>query len=133
SRCPTSSRKPAPPWAPEGLLLFCSSRGWERAEQLAFYGATRAGMPRLVGAGALVVGEAHGPGRDRIDRRQETDVKVRHPGVPGVATAADDVAAAHVRAGRERDRVRREVAELGVLAGRVLDDDVVARIAPLAV
>jgi len=74
-------------------------------------------MPGLVGAGALVVRKTHRARRDRIGRREKTDVQVGHAGVAGVAAAADDVAAPDARARREGDGVRGQVAKLRVLAG----------------
>ena len=127
SRCPTyrvSARRPG--------RLIGRSPFWPRScvdgsgrSSSPFTGKPVPWVPRLIGAGALVVGEAHRPGRDRIDRRQEPDVQVRHAGVAGVAAAADDVAAADPPADRQLHRVGRQVAELGVLGRRVLDDDVV--------
>src|SRR6266567_4103785 len=107
---------PTPGSLPPSWRLFLV-----RAEQLLLHGKAGAGVPRLVGAAALVVGKAHRAGRDRIDRRQKPDVQVGHAGVPGIAAAADDVTAPNPGAGRQRDRVSGEMAKLGVLAGRVLD------------
>ena len=60
-------------------------------------------------------------------------MQVGHPCVARVAAAADDVATAHARTRRQLDRIGGEVAELGVFARGVLDDDVIAGVASLAI
>src|SRR5579862_5117213 len=80
----------------------------------------RGRAPGAVGAADLVAIERHGTRRDGSDGRQEPEVDVRRAGVARVAAGAEDLAATHALAQGHAHRPRAQVAQLGVLARRVL-------------
>src|SRR5476651_328468 len=108
---------------------------WDILPRQGTYDVTRSERPRRVVPGFgvrvahLVAREDHRPRRDGIDRREKPEVEVWRAGVARVAAGSDDVAAAHALPDGEVHRARAQVAQLGVLARRVLDDDEVPLVA----
>src|SRR5258706_7128395 len=111
---------------------MCDMLPRQRTQDIARSERARGGVPEVrVGGADLVAREGHGPRRDGIDRREETEVHVGRAGVARVPARADDIAAPHVLPDGHAHGAGAKMTQLGVFAWRMLDDDEVALVASL--